>query len=49
MVDQPIRQRRCPVRTEFVLNWLDLLEWRKEVEFLPENRVFQTAKAKESL
>ena len=49
MVDQPIGQRRRPIRTELVLDWLDLLEWRKKVEFLAENCVFQAAQAKESL
>ena len=49
MVDQPIRQRRRAIRTKLMLDWLNPLEWRKKVEFLPKNRVFQAAQSKEGL
>ena len=49
VIDQPIRQRSRSVGAELMTNRFDVLERIEKVEFLPKNRVFKAAKAKEGL
>ena len=49
VVDQPVHQRRRPIRPEVVADRLDHLEGVEDVEFLPEDGVFQPAQPEEGL